>query len=1220
MLKLQVVLVPPSAQNGPAPYGFSSSTTDTSRLLASGSVFGSAVPRNPDTSLPFPSNISAANTTLYPNHFAQTKRRKFLHFTKSSNTLLDLSLEIVQKCEKMYPTITEEIDILSLQDNSGCDLDPDFYVKDVFNIDNTVRVILKNEMDLDESSPVSGYRSMKKKRLNSGFAQPQEVQSQSAQTIPPASSASGNGGILKIAKKRPSASTIRNPTTATMRISTPLAHQIYPPPSSNRLVSNNSDDEEEDVGEKSFLPPPAQPQSPPIRVSSSMENNKRIRSSVEEDAVSRSETVDPDKTKQQRLLSGTPLRNTMTPNRVTLTGQRVVSERMSNGGSQNGSIFSASSVSGNRQGSAANTRITSGMLSIPEPRISEIEKELKEGPSSPASVLPPVPDRIPMKEPYQKIAVDQSDDISSSDEQESDSQVKSSAQRQTSIADNNGSPVKESPLGDSHLRNVHLAELPESKSPSALTAQRKTSLEARVENKSLSVPSQRGDEEEPIRKENFSDEENEEDQNAAEDDQGLQQQLGIAKKGPEAVESDQEEENEGNDTVLITRNEVESKSSANTSIHKTDFLKLMEGGSGSSAPWLGPQGSKGKPYTTVLHKDIDNSKPDPRNIIPRDTPRSAARKAAHLLSGRPEEKPEPYNNSSASENSSSSDIETDSSLDSDHDRILINENNSLKSLNLRPLKEKVVSGQEPNAVDTSDEHYKPSKESTSGTASLNGSKETADAQINQGEPSNESLLANQHKNNLLPTKLGKDELGTETDENNSKGSNNVKVDSKLHHEPSSVHQQPPPKKHDSSTNEKEEVASDHLITGKGSGETSDGHQHTAPSTHTSKKNALNHEDKSPHAARSQLTKKEEAEIKRKEREAARAAKLEAAQKLKAEKEAQKIAKQKAREEAKKAREAEAAKKKFEREEKKRLRQEKLEEEKRKRQEANAKKGEESTAKKDEDKMEAKMEKTAPVTKLGKVKDSNAILDGSDKLKELKAKFTKSRAYVPAGLVPQKIKRSEDSSESESSDDDSSSDDSSSSDEESSPISKKARRLIVDTPKGSLNSAQTKRAVKELPGVEDVPQSTQRSNPASQETPARTPNKVPVTRLMELSSPSSSSGDAPSRPSFLQGLPQKVRPSLSSLSDLVSKGVPDVREKSLTASQSGRNNLAQKVSDDSEDEDDSVSESSDSDSDSGSDASSTDGGSFISAKSASTALGKKKRGGGFASLLKDSRKT
>ena len=228
---------------------------------------------------------------------------------------------------------------------------------------------------------------------------------------------------------------------------------------------------------------------------------------------------------------------------------------------------------------------------------------------------------------------------------------------------------------------------------------------------------QKGEEDEPVRKESFSDEEGEEEQDVREEDQGLQRQLGLTNEKAEADTGEEEEENDGNDTVLITRNEPDNKSHSNTSIHKTDFLKLMEGGSTDFPPWFGQHGSKGKPYTTVLHKDIDNSKPDPRNIIPRDTPRSAAKKAAQLLSGTQGQKSEQHDDASESPSPSSSDIETDSSLDSDHDRIFINENNSVRSLNLRPLKEKVISSQDLNssdavATDTTQKDTKVSQKSS----------------------------------------------------------------------------------------------------------------------------------------------------------------------------------------------------------------------------------------------------------------------------------------------------------------------------------------------------------------------------------------------------------------------------------------------------------------------------------------------------------------------------
>lgn len=1193
MFKLQVLLVPPSIQNGPVSFGFTSSTADSSQLIGTGSVMGAALANNGDATLPYPSSLSAANTTLFPTHFAQRKRKKFLHFTRSTNTLLDLSVEIIQKCEKMYPTLNEDIEILSLQDNSGCDLDPDFLIKDVFNVDNTVRVILKNELDIDDSSPVSVYRTNKRKRLNNGLSQPQIS---SAQSAPPASA--GSNGILKIAKKRSSASVMRNPTSGNMRISTPLAHQIYPPPSVNsRMASNNSEDE--DAGERSFLPPPAQPQSPPIRISSGIDNSKKVRSVIEDDAVSRSETVDPDKSKQQRLLSGTPIRTTMTPNRVTLTGQRVVSERTSTRSNDKVSIFATGPLPKSRQRSTANTRITSGMLSIPEPRIAEIEKELKEGPASPASLLPAVPDRIPMKKPYQKMTTYPSDDdLSDSEEQETDAHVKASIQRQTSIADNNGSPVKTSPLGDNASHNVYLAELPKTTTYST-QGQRKTSLETKVETKTLGPFTHNSNEEEPKRIVNFSEEEEREEEH--ENDEEMENQIDfIEGKSSEEKESEEEE----NDTVVILRDGSDYKSS-NTSIQKIEFLRLMEGDPSGLPPWYRGthDGHKKKPYTTVLHKDIDNSKPDPRNIMPKRTPRSAAKKAAQLLSGKQSQSSTTEDESdmdASSIDDSSSGIETGGSVEDEDDRISVNENNSIKTLNIHPLKEKVIS---------SDDSQPSMPEPNIAATKLN---------VADSEPLRLKISIEGSKEQTRgPPVIQEGEVEGIDMPNKSTVNNESKMDSKDEHGITNKSSVPFQKEnlqpHDgpertAKTTSEGQIAfpGGQLPSQKASNPVFDNIKKPSAAPIREEVNA------SVDASRAlSMRKKEEAEAKRRDREAAKVAKLEAAKRIKAEKEAKKHAereaKRKAAEEARKAREEEAARKKLDRENKKILKQA----ERKKQQQINTKQIEGSTG---ENKI-SHLEK--PDTKsLGKG-SNKALSDGSDKLKELKAQFTKSRTYVPAGLVPQNISRSNDNSSkneiSASSEEESSSDySSSSSDEESASNSRKSRRLIVDTPKGSVTSATNKLKTVGLAGVEEAPQSTQRSSVSNQ----ATPNKVPVTRIMELSSPVQSKTEPPKRASFLQGLPQKVRPSLSSLSDLVSRGVPEVKEKSIKASGNITNQVT--ASKNEQDDDDSISESGSEESESDSSSSDNDS-SFISAKLASRALRKKKKNDGFASLIKDSKR-
>lgn len=108
-----------------------------------------------------------------------------------------------------------------------------------------------------------------------------------------------------------------------------------------------------------------------------------------------------------------------------------------------------------------------------------------------------------MKKPYLENGDDyESDESSSSGTQETpetEPHSKASLQRsQSSIADNNGSPVKNSPLGDAMPHNVHLAELPKTSSPASTNPsngqpptkqqQRKNSLETIVERKTRTQP------------------------------------------------------------------------------------------------------------------------------------------------------------------------------------------------------------------------------------------------------------------------------------------------------------------------------------------------------------------------------------------------------------------------------------------------------------------------------------------------------------------------------------------------------------------------------------------------------------------------------------------------------------------------------------------------------------------------------------------------------------
>lgn len=584
MYKVQVVLVPPSVRDNFVPVGFTSTLEDSSQLMTNGATQAN-LPNGLENSIQ--NWNSTNNSMMLSSYFTQPRLKRFLMFTNPSNTLLDLADEILTKCEKMYPNVANDIEILSLQDSNSCDLDPDFVVKDVFNMDNTVRVILKDEINLDAdvTQPVSLYGNAKRRKLNNGEQQQAPIIQQQVSTN---QQQTQNTGTLKVAKKRNSNTTARSTTNPNLRISTPLANQIFP-----SQASNNSDDED-DIAERSFLPPPTHPQSPPIRISSGIETSKRIKYSTAEDTVSRSETVDPDKSRQQRMLSGTPLRTDMTPNRVTLTGQRVVSESYNGTPRSNGLIFTNTTTqpSTARRGSMNNARITSGMLTIPEPKIAEVEKELKEGPSSPASMLPPKADRIPMKKPYMEHPVVSGEESSSSSDtydipqnvEKSPSIRKQDSSHNETLEE---SPVKSSPFNTVSSQNNserrRSSNLQSSFSKSSRDSQRLSSLEAKIENKSLSQRSIR-------RINNFSEDEIED----------QQEELQVAKLPPRTKESKAPEvnetndfpdngdmdnvdqdtsmdiENEANNTVRYTDIKDELHNKSHEPVNKQDLLNILD--------------------------------------------------------------------------------------------------------------------------------------------------------------------------------------------------------------------------------------------------------------------------------------------------------------------------------------------------------------------------------------------------------------------------------------------------------------------------------------------------------------------------------------------------------------------------------------------------------------------------------------------------------------------
>lgn len=1174
MYKLQVVLLPPGALNISSLYGISSNGTDNTQLISHQALpqpisTTSSIQRN-DYSQVNQNNSLFLSSFLAP-HVTRSNLKKFLHFTKPSSTIFQLSEEIILKCNKIYPNLCNNMEIITLQDSNDCDLDPDFMVRDVFNIDNIVKVRLKNDLEILESgdnndASVNSIYSMKKRKLDNNTSQVL------------------NNPVLNITKRRPIA--FKNSTT-TLRISTPLANQIYPPINAQQV---NSDYEEDEACDKSILPPPP-PQSPPIRISSAIDN-KKLKIYVNEDTVSKSETVDPNKSRQQRLASGTPMKSKnmiRTPNKILLSGQKVISEP----------IYQPTMKIGGTPD--INRKITSGMLCIPEPRISEVEQQLKEGPSSPSVNLPARPSRIPMKKPYINIQDEESSTSSGDDpfhSSETNNRIPhrpSSLIRQssTSIADDNGSPTKQSPLDKNKISNVIVAELPLHQL--IQKKNRQSSLERKVKLLTNNDDESRHN---IIRKDRFSEDEDE----------------------------------DPNDTVRISKSEL-----VESSFQKSDLLKIIKENKFDLPPRFKNTSQNfeidrinkdKRPYLTVLNKDIDNSEPDPRNILPQKIQRHAAQRAAQLLStGQSRKEIQSSSEESDLERSGSdTGIETD---ETDNNKLIITENNSLKKLNMHPLKEAVVNGSNKFRGDhsTSNNQLKskgivnsPIKENNFKTeASVNeksenlqqdhvstnvdGSSNKHISPPNITKSSNELyMLMNQRQDLNIDKKLSLNIVGKkhslkatkELSENMIKSSSPAPTHAKVYMSPEFVET--------SDEDSENEVIEPNNI-----------HEHSSDSN-------------KPNPGLSQTTKKfsikktvqRELDREKDEKEVLKKVKLEETEKKKAEKEANK----KAKEEEQLKKKSEQQKKKIELEA---IKKAKLEEATKKTTDTNKDvklRSQEQTTIQNGVNLDKKVVLSEIKSNLEndvffKSQESGNVLtsDQMSKLNDLRidssrklasdSKFPGISEKSSQGLLSNSIRPSADflngdiSFNQQNPPNDEVSADESSSEEIS--LTKKVRRGIVGTPKGVVGSIPS--------NLESIVQSTQNSK--GEHISSNTPTKVPVTQLMDYTSPNISKAAVPSS-NQIKGSAIGSRKSLGSLSDLVSRGIPEVKENStkLPSTQ-----IRSSDSDSSSSDHLSSEESDDSDISS----SSTDESNFISARSASKVLNRKKRNSGFASLIKDSKK-
>lgn len=1253
MYRLQVILVPPSLKDG-IPFNLNSTLEESSHLLNNDNI-------QQQTQQISNTNMSN-NSILLSSFMTPQKMKRFLIFTKPANTLLELSEEILSKCEKMYPSLSEEIEITSLQDHNSCDLDPDFIVKDVFNLDNTVRVILKNDIDFENTEPISLYT--KKRKLNNGTTQPQ------------------SNSMKKVRNQTGNTTVIRN-TATNLRISTPLANQIYP----SAALSNNSDDEDAD---KSFLPPPTQPQSPPIRISSGITDSKKVKYSNMDDSVSRSETVDPDKSKQQRILSGTPLRSTATPNRVMLTGQRVVSENK-NTSTNNGLIFTSNQSAQTQPASArrhSSSRITSGMLTIPEPKIAEVEIELGEGPSSPSSILPAKSDRIPMKKPY----------IENNDSSSSESEIHT--------FENNENTIDKLSSKSSPFNNV----------PSH--SDRKSSLEAKLEKKTFA---KRG-----VRRMNgFSEE----------DDHELKKKTRIDINIPNMTENSSDIETEANNTVKFT----DLHSDGHDPILKKDLLNILDDSSTNNVKNIILKETE----NAVLEKSTDMVIED-KNIVD-----SVKEDILESPTKKPEVKDSSINHQSLVVSvpgpiveketdvaSTASESETETDNESPQNETIPETQNLSKSRLI--VKEAVKKSVKTNNKSTSNTVDK--KKSNEGKIATKTLVKSVQKGVTKKQPikpdeiptstknKSKSPMKKLSSNNYTSTATDMSELPSSQPtayieahiKKPTKAIDTYNPDGKIKISRYEDVSETDISSEDNSSGEDKNVHDRTLKINEYDFETSKKEKSPVLADNNEDVNKdINSDSSSSSSSGSDKEYIKTDETMDKPSTESRSIRL-TSESIPSTKKSRKIyqtpefiettddeissdtpAESKSRKNEKfktKVSKSPVVQKDTEKEE--------IEKTKNAIQSSVTSQGTkpEDANKQDDTKVPSLSQKPVEKKKIptknsllsnsknassASVENSTPDRDGTPKKafekkisfndsfktdtkhitnnSEIKKDISTKKATVRPSLAPKiddkNSNKSEYSSSESSTDGSSDSDsdstnsdsDSSSSDEEASSSSR-GKRMVVAPPKGELINNQKKRerilTDKSLGDISDVPQSTQtkttilsdktiknipsrdRASSASSKHKATLPSSQPQIVLdpKSITPMSSQNGNAGiPKTSPISKLPQKFRPSLSSLSDLVSRGIPDVKDKTnqnSTPSLAGRSkdilNKTKKdesSSSDSSSGSDSSSENSSTDSDpSSSDSSDDDKESYISAKSAKATLKKKKRpSGGFASLIKDSKK-
>lgn len=465
MYKLQIVLVPPRALEY-QPYTIFSLNnypninksflaSNTSKFINTSDYnFGN---KNNTLSNDITiNNIKENKLTLINNikHMIKYKEyqykkncKKILLFTNKNNNLLQLSDDILNKINKLYSNLNEEIDILSIKDKDGNDLDPDYIVGDIFNVNNIVIVNIDKDIDWNSTTTISEYQSIKRRRSYNALTE-------------------RKFDSIQIPKKRNINNSNLNHKRSTSVNVKPSLNIINE--KENHTLSNNNST----LTNRSILPPPKNSQPSPIRISPAISNNKKLTSNELNNLSSQPDKVDSarylhsnnvtTKNKEEQLL-GTPVVSVITPSKLTSSEEKQYIATLNKHGCNNNyagnntgnhlkvnnSNKNINDMDNSNMNSVLHHASFTPKISITEPQIID---QLLESDKTPIDVT---------EEEIGNIRVTETTVQKNKFERCPTTRKVPLQRTQSSIANDKGSPIRNSPLFNNLSQQVHLAELPE---------------------------------------------------------------------------------------------------------------------------------------------------------------------------------------------------------------------------------------------------------------------------------------------------------------------------------------------------------------------------------------------------------------------------------------------------------------------------------------------------------------------------------------------------------------------------------------------------------------------------------------------------------------------------------------------------------------------------------------------------------------------------------------